>query len=69
MNPEEASLAREALRAGAGCARRLVRSQRVLAPQFPLSPTAVGAMTPEVEDDLDAFIKRYEQLVGLLNLA
>lgn len=63
MNTEEAALARQALRAAEGCAGRLARSQRDLAAVFPLSPVTVRALPPEVEDGLDAFLKRYEQLV------
>ena len=59
-------MASQSLRAAEGCARRLVRSQRALAPRFPLSPPAIGALPPEVEDDLDAFLKRYEQLVSVI---
>ena len=66
MNPEEGALTRQALRAAEGCARRLSRSQRKLAPHFPLSPATVSALAPEVEDDLDAFLKRYEQLVNAI---
>ena len=66
MSTDEAALASQALRAAAGYARRLVRSQRALAPQFPLSPATIGALSPEVEDDLDAFLKRYEQLVSVI---
>jgi len=63
VNAEEAALARQALRAAEGCARRLARSRATLAPRFPLSPATLGALPPDVEDDLDAFLKRYEQLV------
>lgn len=66
MSPEEAALARQALRSAEGCARRLARSQGKLAAQFPLSPARVTALPPDVEDDLDAFLKRYEQLVNTL---
>ena len=66
MNPEEAALARQALRSAEGCARRLARSQGKLAAQFPLSPARVTALPPDVEDDLDAFLKRYEQLVNTI---
>jgi len=45
-------------------ARRLARSPRELAADFPLSPATVRALPPEVEDDLDAFLKRYERLVN-----
>jgi hypothetical protein len=63
---EETSLARQALLAAAGCARRLGRSQEKLAQHFPLNAAAVGSLSPEVEDDLDAFLKRFEQLVNML---
>src|SRR5262249_40964480 len=63
VNAEEAALARQTLRAAEGCARRLARSQRQLAAVFPLSPVTVRTLPPEVEDGLDAFLKRYEQLV------
>ncbi len=66
MNREDAALTRQALRAAEGCAQRLSRSQRKLAPHFPLSPPTVSALAPEVEDDLDAFLKRYEQLVNTI---
>ena len=39
-------------------ARRLARSPRELAADFPLSPATVRALPPEVEDDLDAFLVR-----------
>ena len=66
MSPEEAALARQALRSAEGCARRLARSQGKLAAQFPLSPARLAALPPDVEDDLDAFLKRYEQLVNTI---
>ena len=66
MSPEEATLARQALRSAEGCARRLARSQGKLAAQFPLSPARLTALPPDVEDDLDAFLKRYEQLVNTI---
>ena len=52
-------LAGQTLRAAEGCARRLARSQRKLAAHFPLSAATVTALPPDVEDDLDAFLKRY----------
>ena len=64
MTPEEAALVDQALRAAEGCARRLRRSQRKLAPQFPLTAQAIEGTSPEAEDDLDAFMKRFEQLVS-----
>jgi uncharacterized protein YutE (UPF0331/DUF86 family) len=66
VSPEEAALARQALRSAEACARRLRRSQGTLAAQFPLSPARVAALPPEVEDDVDAFLKRYEQLVNAI---
>lgn len=63
MTADETAIAGQALRAAAACARRLVRSQQMLAAQFPLSPATIRSLTAEVEDDLDAFLKRYEQLV------
>jgi len=66
VSPEEAALARQALRSAEGCARRLTRSQGKLAAQFPLSPARVTALPPDAEDDLDAFLKRYEQLVNTI---
>ena len=66
MSPEEAALARQALRSADGCARRLARSQGKLAAQFPLSPARLTALPPDLEDDLDAFLKRYEQLVNTI---
>ena len=67
MSPEEAALAWQALRSADGCARRLTRSHGVLSDgQFPLSAARVTALPPEVEDDLDAFLKRYEQLVNTI---
>ena len=66
MSAEEAALARQTLRAAEGCARRLARSQRKLAAAFPLSSATVSALPPEVEDDLDAFLKRFEQLVNTI---
>ena len=64
MTPEETALVDQALRAAEGCARRLRRSQRKLAPLFPLTAQAIEGTSPEAEDDLDAFMKRFEQLVS-----
>jgi uncharacterized protein YutE (UPF0331/DUF86 family) len=64
VTPEEAALVEQALRAAEGCARRLERSRRMLAPRFPLTAQSVEAMSPEMEDELDAFMKRFEQLVS-----
>ena len=66
MSPEEVALARQALRSAEGCARRLARSHGKLSAQFLLSAARVTALPPEVEDDLDAFLQRYEQLVNAI---
>jgi uncharacterized protein YutE (UPF0331/DUF86 family) len=66
VNREEAALPGQALRAAEGCAPRLARSQRTLAAHFPLSAATVTALPPDVEDDLDAFLKRYEQLINAI---
>jgi uncharacterized protein YutE (UPF0331/DUF86 family) len=66
VKAEETALARQVLRAAEGCARRLVRSQHTLAEHFPLSPTALAELPVETEDDLDAFLRRYEQLVNTI---
>jgi uncharacterized protein YutE (UPF0331/DUF86 family) len=64
MKDEETALARQALRAAEGCARRLERSQHKLAGHFPMSSTTLAELPVQAEDDLDAFLKRYEQLVN-----
>lgn len=64
MTPEEAALVDQALRAAEACARRLRRSQQKLAPLFPLTAQSIERTSPEAEDDLDAFMKRFEQLVS-----
>ena len=66
MSPDEVALARQALRSAEGCARRLTRSHGKLSAQFLLSAERVMALPPDVEDDLDAFLKRYEQLVNAI---
>jgi hypothetical protein len=66
LTPDEEALARQALRAAAGSARRLARSQRALATRFPLTPAAIGVLDAEAEDHIDAFLKRYEQLVSAI---
>jgi hypothetical protein len=66
VSADEVGLARQALLAAAGCARRLERSRRTLAGRFPLTASNIAALAPETEDDLDAFLKRFEQLVSML---
>lgn len=64
MTPDETALAGQALRAAEGCARRLARSRQILAGAFPLSAATISAPDPALEDGLDAFLKRFEQLVN-----
>jgi hypothetical protein len=66
VSADEVTLARQALLAASGCARRLERSQRVLAGCFPLTAAAVTTLSPDVEDGVDAFQERFEQLVNIL---
>lgn len=66
MSTDEARLAQQALVATGGCARRLQRSQKKLASRFPLAPSELGTLPPDAEDDLDAFLRRFEQLVGTI---
>jgi uncharacterized protein YutE (UPF0331/DUF86 family) len=66
VSVEEASLARQALLAASACARRLERSHKKLAHRFPLTPATVAALPADAEDDLDAFLKRFEQLVNVI---
>jgi uncharacterized protein YutE (UPF0331/DUF86 family) len=66
VSVDEVRLARQAVLAAAGCARRLERSHGKLAHRFPLTATVVTALSPEIEDDLDAFLKRFEQLVNTI---
>ena len=66
MSAEEMGLARQVLLVTESCARRLDRSHKKLAQRFPLTPATVTALAPEVEDDIDAFLKRFEQLVNVI---
>lgn len=66
MSPEEAALAWQALRSADGCARRLARSHALLSAEFPMSALRIAALPAEVEDGVDAFLKRYEQLVNAI---
>lgn len=66
MSLEEASLARQVLLVTVSCARRLERSHKKLAGGFPLTSLTVTLLTPDVEDDIDAFLKRFEQLVNAI---
>ena len=66
MTAEEAVFARQALLAASGCARRLERSQKTLASRFPLTAATMTTLPADAEDDVDAFLKRFEQLVNTL---
>jgi hypothetical protein len=66
VSPEEPALAGQALRSAEGCVRRLTRSHGKLSGSSPLSAARVIALPPDVEDDLDAFPKRYEPLVNAI---
>jgi uncharacterized protein YutE (UPF0331/DUF86 family) len=66
MSLDEARLARQALLAAGGCARRLERSRQKLAGYFPIGAATIAMLSPDAEDDLDAFLKRFEQLVNIL---
>lgn len=66
MSRPEATVARQVLLAMAGCARRLERSQKKLAQRFPLTAAMLSVLPPDAEDDIDAFLKRFEQLVNAI---
>lgn len=66
MSREEVVFARQALIVASGCARRLERSQKTLASRFPLTASTVTTLPAEAEDHVDAFLKRFEQLVNTL---
>ncbi len=50
----------------AGCAHRLERSQKQLARWFPLTAATLAVLPTDAEDDIDAFLKRFEQLVNAI---
>jgi hypothetical protein len=60
--PEDALL-RRGLAAGERCALRLERSLRRLRPVLPIEPARLAKLDERQQDDLDAFLKRFEQLV------
>jgi hypothetical protein len=45
------------------CAARLRRSLSRLEPLFPIDATGLQSLEPRRQDDIDAFLKRFEQLV------
>ncbi len=64
MSVAEVALARHALKGAESCAKRLQRSQHALTTVFPLTSGALAEMEPSTEDALDAFLKRFEELVA-----
>jgi hypothetical protein len=66
VSPDEAELLRESLRAAVGIAARLRRSLDELRPIMPLTPERLERLDEAGEKALDAFMKRYEQLVTTL---
>jgi hypothetical protein len=63
MSQPESALLEQALAAMAGCIRRLDRSRVKLKALFPLRPNQLGRLRPAQEEAIDAFLKRFEQLV------
>lgn len=66
MSEPERSLLSGALRAMAGCLRRLEASRAKLGPLFPLRADQLEELDPGEEEALDAFLKRFEQLVAAI---
>lgn len=62
MVPEPALL-RRGLAAAERCAARLERSLRQLGGLLPIDPARLPALDARQQDDVDAFLKRFEQLV------
>lgn len=63
MSAPEPALLRRGLVATEGCAARLERSLRRLRDLLPIDPARLPALEPRQQDDIDAFLKRFEQLV------
>ena len=63
MSTAEQTLLDQSLRALAGCVRRLEASRTKLAPLFPLDPGRLEILDPDDEEAIDAFLKRFEQVV------
>lgn len=63
MSDAERAILNQAQRAMAGCIRRLESSQVKLEPLFPLDADRLTKLEPADEEALDAFLKRFEQLV------
>ena len=62
MTPEPALL-RQGLIATERCAARLQRSLSRLQALFPIDVAGLESLEPRRQDDVDAFLKRFEQLV------
>jgi len=63
VSPPEPALLRRGLAASERCAARLERSLRRLRALLPIDPAHLPALEPRQQDDIDAFLKRFEQLV------
>ena len=63
MSAPEPALLRRGLAATERCAARLERSLRRLRDLLPIDPARLPALEPRQQDDIDAFLKRFEQLV------
>jgi hypothetical protein len=63
LSGPEPALLRRGLQATERCAVRLERSVARLQALFPLDPTRLQNLTPQNQDDIDAFLNRFEQLV------
>jgi hypothetical protein len=59
----EPALLRQGLVATERCAARLQRSLRRLRPLFPIDAAGLENLEPRRQDEIDAFLKRFEQLV------
>ena len=66
MSRPERALLDQALAAMAGCVRRLERSHAGLEALLPLDPSQLGRLNPRQEEAIDAFLKRFEQLVATI---
>ena len=63
MTPPEATLLRRGLIATERCAAHLQRSLNRLQALFPIDAESLQSLNPRRQDDIDAFLKRFEQLV------
>jgi hypothetical protein len=63
VSAPEPALLRRGLVATEGCVARLERSLRRLRDLLPIDPARLPALEFRQQDDIDAFLKRFEQLV------